>query len=95
MFLHIIEASYISDYTVAVIFNNGKQGQADLSQLLYGPVFAPLQDKTVFAQLRVDDELETLIWPNGADVAPEFVYYQAFKDDPQLQAQFKQWGYIA
>jgi hypothetical protein len=95
MFLHIIEAKYISDYTVAVVFNNGKQGQADLSKLLHGTVFEPLKDKTVFAQLTVDNELETLIWPNGADVAPEFVYYLVFRDDPQLQDQFKQWGYIA
>ena len=43
----------------------------------------------------IDEELETIVWPNGADLAPEYVYFQAFKEDPDLQSQFKQWGYIA
>ncbi len=94
MFLHITEATYIADYKVQVVFNNGQQGIADLSELLQGGIFAPLQDQNFFAQVRVDEELETLTWPNGADVAPEFVYYQAFKNDPQLAEKFQQWGYL-
>lgn len=94
MFLHITEAMYIDDYKVKVVFNSGEQGIADLSALLQGGIFAPLQDQSFFAQLRVDEELETLVWPNGADVAPEFVYYQAFKDDPRLTEKFQQWGYL-
>lgn len=95
MFLHIIKAKYLSDYKIEVVFNNGRQGMADLSCILKGTVFEPLKEKTVFAQFKLDDELDTLVWSNGADIAPEFVYYQAFKDDPQLQTQFRQWGYIA
>ena len=94
MFLHIKQATYISDYKVEVLFNNGQQGVADLSELVGEGVFAPLQDQAVFAQLQVDDELETLVWPGGVDVAPEFVYYQAFKDDPRLAEQFRCWGYV-
>lgn len=95
MFLHIKQATYISDYRVEVLFNNGQQGVADLSELVVGEgVFAPLQDPTLFAQVQVDDELETLVWPGGVDVAPEFVYYQAFKDDPRLAEQFRRWGYV-
>jgi hypothetical protein len=67
----------------------------DLSSALEGPAFQQLQDITVFAQLRVDKELDTIVWPNGADFAPEFLYFQAFKNVPDLQAQFRQWGYIA
>ncbi|MBC8445962.1 MAG: DUF2442 domain-containing protein, partial [Chloroflexi bacterium] len=48
-----------------------------------------------FSRLRVDEELETITWPNGADLAPEYIYFRAFKDDPALQEQFKEWGYIA
>ena len=46
-----------------------------------------------FAKLYVDTELETIAWPNGTDLAPEFVYFQAFKNDPSLAEQFKVWGY--
>lgn len=95
MFLHIKEASYLGEYKVAVTFNNGKSGVADLSSALKAGVFETLQDPTEFAKLRVDEELETISWPNGLDLAPEFVYFQAFKDDPQLKSQFKEWGYDA
>ncbi len=94
MFLHITQVKYLSDYKIEVLFNNGKKGVADLSGVLKGKIFEPLKEKTVFAQLKIDRELETIVWPNGADLAPEFIYYQIFKDDPQLQIQFKQWGYI-
>jgi hypothetical protein len=43
----------------------------------------------------VDEELETIVWSTGADMAPEYLYFQAFKDNKERQEQFKQWGYIA
>nr|VFJ54668.1 MAG: Protein of unknown function (DUF2442) [Candidatus Kentron sp. FM]VFJ55177.1 MAG: Protein of unknown function (DUF2442) [Candidatus Kentron sp. FM] len=60
-----------------------------------GPVFEPLRDVSEFARFRVDTELETITWPNGADLAPERIYFQAFKDEdnPALQARFRKWGY--
>ena len=74
MFLHVTEAGYLEDYKVEVSFNDGRKGVADLSETLKGPVFEPLKDMSVFSQLRVDEELETIIWPNGADLAPEYLY---------------------
>ena len=91
--LGITEAKYLQDYKVQVVFNDGKQGVADLSDALRGPVFDPLKDKKIFAQLHVDKEMETIAWPNGADLAPEYVYFKAFKDVPELQKQFQEWGY--
>ena len=93
MILHITNAKYLKDYQVEVEFNDGRKGVADLSSVLQGPVFEPLKDQAIFAQLRVDPVLETIIWPNGVDLAPESVYYRAFMDDPKLQKQFKEWGY--
>ncbi len=95
MFLHITEARYIEGYKVEVSFNDGRKGIADLSAALKGPVFEPLRDLSAFSQLRVDEELETVVWPNGADLAPEYIYFQAFRNSPELQGQFKKWGYIA
>ena len=45
MMLHITEAKYLTDYKVQVVFNDGKEGVADLSDALRGPVFDPLKDK--------------------------------------------------
>ncbi len=95
MFLHITDAKYVGYYRIEVSFSDGRNGIVDLSSALRGPVFAPLKDKSIFAQLKVDKELETITWPNGADFAPEFLYFQAFKDDSELQDRFKEWGYIA
>lgn len=95
MFLHITEVRYLHDYVVEVAFNDGRRGTANLSDALRGPVFSPLKDQARFAALRVDPESETITWPNGADLAPEYVYFQAFKDDPALQHQFQTWGYLA
>ena len=95
MFLHVTEAKYIGKYRVEVRFNDGRQGVADLSQALTGPVFEPLKDESLFAQLQLNEELDTICWPNGADLAPEFLYFLAFKSVPELQNKFKAWGYIA
>ena len=95
MILHVTEARYLKDYEVEVAFNDGRKGIADLSDTLSGPVFEPLRDKVFFARLNVDEELQTIAWPNGADLAPEYIYFRAFRDDPDLQEQFKQWGYLS
>lgn len=95
MLLHVTGAKYLDGFKVEVTFNNGRKGVADLSAALTGPVFEPLKDRALFSQLRVDAELETIVWPNGADLAPEYVYFQTFKGDPDLQDQFRKWGYLS
>ena len=74
-------------------FDDGREGIADLMVALDGPMFEPLKNPDVFRTLRVDEELRTIVWPNGADLAPECIYYRAFRDDPGLQATFRKWGY--
>ncbi len=94
MFLHVREATYVKDYEVDVLFDDGRRGTADLSDSLRGPVFEPLKDKVFFARLEVDPELKTVVWPNGADVAPEYLYFLAFSNEPELQERFREWGYL-
>ena len=57
-------------------------------------MFEPLKDKFIFSNFKVDNELAKIVWPNGADLAPEYIYFKAFRDDPELQVKFKLWGYI-
>jgi hypothetical protein len=95
MFLHVTDAKYLEDYKIDVSFNNGRQGIVDLKDALKGTMFEPLKNKEAFSNLVVDKELDTIVWANGADLAPEYIYFQTFKNDPELQHQFKQWGYIA
>jgi len=45
----------------------------DLTSELHGTMFAPLRDVDRFAEVRLDPEIGTIAWPNGADFAPEFL----------------------
>jgi hypothetical protein len=71
--LHIKSARYIEDFRVWVSFDDGTEGEINLENSFSGPVFEPLKQVDVFAKLSVDPELETIVWPNGADLAPEFL----------------------
>ena len=95
MFLHVTDAQYVKDYKIRVSFNDGKDGVADLSDTLHGSMFEALKDRAEFSNFMVDSELETIVWANGADLAPEYIYFKAFQNEPALQSQFKQWGYVA
>ena len=94
MFLHVTHAKPLDGYRVEVGFDDGREGIADLTDALKGPMFESLKDPDVFRKFRIDEELQTMVWPNGTDLAPEYLYYQAFRDDPELQAIFRKWGYI-
>lgn len=94
MLLHLTHATPLDGYGVKVRFDNGREGIADLTEALEGPLFQILKDPETFRKFRVDEELQTIVWPNGTDLAPEYIYYQAFRDDPTLHATFREWGYI-
>ncbi len=94
MVIHITNASYVDGYRIQVSFSDGRTGIADLGESLNGPVFENLKDASEFCRFEVDKELDTIVWANGADMAPEYVFFQAFKRDPDLQKQFRDWGYI-
>jgi hypothetical protein len=68
------EARYQGDYRVWLKFEDGIEGEVDLEKELWGQVFEPLKQKALFAKLSLDKELDTIVWPNGADFAPEFLY---------------------
>jgi hypothetical protein len=70
----VLSASHVRDYTIRIRFADGSEGDVDLAGELEGPVFLPLRDLDYFRQFRVDPELHTLVWPNGADFAPEFLH---------------------
>ena len=68
------EAKQVSGYILRIKFRDGTEGEIDLEAELGGPMFEPLKDPSQFKRFRVDAEFHTLVWPNGADLAPEFLY---------------------
>jgi hypothetical protein len=72
--MHVKEAKYLHDYVIWVRFSDGAEGEVDLAGELEGEVFGPLRDLKEFKSFRVDPELQAIVWSNGADLAPEFLY---------------------
>jgi len=70
----VLEARHVRDYVVWLRFRDGTSGEVDLRPALRGPVFEPLKDVSYFRQFTIDPWFETLTWPNGADIAPEFLH---------------------
>jgi len=70
----VIEARQVGEFVLRIKFRDGTEGEIDLKPELAGPVFEPLQDPEQFKLFRVDPELCTVAWPNGADFAPEFLH---------------------
>lgn len=74
MIPRLSEAKYVTGYKIALAFEDGLQGIIDLEGELWGEVFEPLNDRELFKQVRLNRELNTICWENGADFAPEFLY---------------------
>lgn len=70
----VVEAKYIKDYTLYLRFSDGSEGEVDFENELDGEIFEPLKDLSYFRSFIVNQELHTVVWPNGADFAPEFLF---------------------
>jgi hypothetical protein len=79
----IVDVEVIGSYRLRVAFDDGAVREVALDGHLDGPVFEPLRDPEVFAQVGVDAESGTVTWPTGADLDPIVVYEGA----PPLHAR--------
>ncbi|MEW6747065.1 MAG: DUF2442 domain-containing protein [Planctomycetota bacterium] len=70
-------AEFVAGYTIRLKFADGTEGDVDLKDELWGEVFEPLKDSEAFRRFQLDHELNTVRWPSGADLAPEFLYERA------------------
>lgn len=75
----IVEAKWLKEYEVELVFNNRRKACVDLKKYLGVGVFKNLIDLRQFKKFKIDAELGTIVWPNGADIAPEVLYQDAFE----------------
>jgi len=79
-------------YTLRVGFDDATEQVIDFQPVLAGELFGPLRDLAVFNQVRIDPEVNTLVWPNGADFDPATLHdWPAHAD--ALAARAKQWNF--
>ena len=85
-------AEYLGEYRIFLTFDDGKRGVIDLKHELWGDVFEPLRDVELFRRFRFDAELDTIVWPTGADLAPEYMYENAVVSEPAVEVEVTQEG---
>jgi hypothetical protein len=71
MILRVVAAEVCGPHHLSLTFSDGSSGVADVAGLFNGPVFEPLRDSGYFARAELDRVCGTVVWPNGADFAPE------------------------
>ncbi|MBM4040493.1 MAG: DUF2442 domain-containing protein [Planctomycetes bacterium] len=71
---YVKKARYISGYKLVLTFEDGSVRLVDLEGYLDGEVFEPLKDVSYFRRVRVNRDIDTVVWPNEADFSPDFLY---------------------
>ncbi|MGQ0702992.1 MAG: DUF2442 domain-containing protein [Gemmatimonadales bacterium] len=68
-------------FVLSLRFTDGTQGEVDLGPMIRGRsgVFTALKDPEFFAQVQVDPEAGTVVWPNGVDLDPDVLYHKAHR----------------
>jgi len=83
--LRIKTVEVLEAFTVRLGLTDGSEKTVDLAMYLRGPIFEPLrEDAALFRQVAVDEELGTIVWPNGADIDPDVLILER-PPEPSLQ----------
>ena len=73
--MDITHVEVLHDHVIRLRFADGVEKSIDLEPYLHGRVFAEIRtDPAVFASVKVDPDAGTIVWPNGADLAPDVLY---------------------
>lgn len=73
--MHFVkEVKYIADYKLQLKFEDGTLREVDLTHHLAGEVFEPLRNLERFRSVHLNHDLDTIVWDNGADMSPDFLY---------------------
>ena len=83
MFPRVADVRHVKDYELEIRFTDGTVANLDFRARIVGRggVFEPLQSVDFFAQVSVDREAGTLVWPNGVDFCPDVLYAEATGKD--------------
>lgn len=80
----VVRAEYRGEFRIHLVFSDSSEATLDFRRWLDGPVFEPLKDPNYFRRFFIDGG--TVVWPNGADIAPETLYdVVRATADPSLQ----------
>lgn len=66
----VVSFEKVAPFTLKVAFDDGSSQVIDFRPVLKGELYGPLEEPSVFDQVKIDPEVHTLVWPNGADFDP-------------------------
>lgn len=73
--MHFVKkVNYIDGYKLAITFEDNKKKIVDLESHIGNGIFKKLVDVSYFKTVRFDEDLDTIVWDNGADLSPDFLY---------------------
>jgi hypothetical protein len=76
--MHFVrKAEHLAGYRLMIGFEDGTERIIDLGPYLDGEIFEPLKSLEYFRKFRVNPDLDTVVWDNGADFSPDFLYEQS------------------
>lgn len=71
----IIKVQVLTDYNLYLQFDDGVHGNVDISKIIpFEGVFEPLKDRDFFSRVRVNPDIGTICWENGADLSPAYLH---------------------
>ena len=86
----VVSFQKAAPFTLRVQFDDGTTQIIDFRPVLQGELYGPLQEPTLFDQVRIDPEVHTLVWPNGADFDPATLHNWS-ESGPALKTLAEQW----
>lgn len=91
---HVRAVDVVEPYTVRVQFTDNTEQVIDLKPVLAGELYGPLLSLDLFNQVAVDPEVNTLVWPNGADFDPATLHdWPTYKD--AFAARAREWERVS
>ena len=89
----VTEVRIVGDYTLEVEFADGTWRRIDFRPVMAGEIYGPLQYRSLFDKVKVDPEVHTLVWPNGADFDPAILHDWPIHEEA-FRERAKQWDVV-
>ena len=86
----ITSVKVVPPYTLQLTFADGLARTIDFEPILAGELYGPLRNPAVFAQVRLDPEVYTVVWPAGADFDPATLHDWP-EHEPAFRAAAHRW----
>lgn len=86
----VVSVGKVASFTLRVTFDDGTAQVIDFQPVLKGELYGPLIESSVFDQVRIDHEVHTLVWPNGADFDPAILHNWP-ESSPALKNLAEKW----